>query len=1370
MIASSLVNGNDTTNISVGAGGVSDPNTTFLTPNGGQRESTSQTGNITLTSTQYVEVEYSFEAVASVTPGNTYCFRVTNAGTALTTYTRYAEATIAADVNVTAFGTQTSQVLIPSTYNYAGGGFAIVDTTAGSNSLTSITVTASGTVDAQADIDNVVLYYDFDTTAPYNCASESFGGTESQFGATSTNGFNAPNGTVTFNGSITISTTQAICAYLRYDVGSGATNGETFDILIQNPSTEVVISGSTVGPTAATPISGMTTLAKGITTQSHYHWRNNDGDETAATSATGGNQNTAYSETPKATTIRLRFAIANTGLASTVSTAYKLEWAQRTTSCSTATGWVGVSSTTDAWQMSPTGNLTEDADTTDIAIATGGVGNPEATFLSNNDGVNDVIDTSNSVVLPADNYLDLEYAITASDNDAVQGATYCFRVTNNGTPLDVYSVYPEATIKLDTDFKVQRDFETMTGATLTLTAGVDYEAPSSSSTAFIRITNTQLTGAGPNTGAGNSNADNVTVYITNPENITNSITFQRAAAPTANTRISWEIVEYTGVPGGENEFIVRRHEPLTYVAGNTTVTSSAIPNIADDTDMAVFITSQYTPVAGRNDYHQGLSTSAWNSAGNTVTLTRGASGNAVITSYAAIEFTGTNWKIQRSEHTYSAVGSTQTESINPVNSLSRTFVHAQKRTSQNTHADFGHVVWLSGIGQVSYALNSQAATASGHTSVAWVIENIQTQGLKMNVYRSNSSFNTTGTSPQTNNISIGSTLDDLTTASIFVTNHSSGTGRTWPEPIMGARIISTTQYELWRSDISENIVYRTEVVDWPTAARKLEQNYYRLYVDNNALLPTDPWPAGGTNLGENTEMTASDGPLALGDNIRIRMTLSVSASAQPANLDSFKLQFARRTSTCTAISSWSEVGAVGSTTALWRGVNNTPADGTALSGDPPTGGDLLISVAAGSNGVAGTYEESNDSALNPYTAFPGDEVEYDWLIEHNGAADKSSYCFRMVEADGTSLFDYNNYPVIRTVGYEPRISNWRWYDDETNATPSSPLANQNIAPTDIVNQNALKLRMVLREASGAAGVNNKFSLQYSEYSDFSKNVATATPSGSCLEDSIWCYYDGNGTNNGIISSTVISNAAACPNGCGTYNESISASGATFDHPALTNSEFEFTIKHAGARASAVYYFRLYDVVNNEFVALDSGASYPSLVTQGPQLSFSVGGLDAGQTIAGVVLDATTTPTTVQFGSLPIGTSREAAQRFSVNTNSTDGYQLLQYVSQQMVNSYGDEIPPFSATNATPAAWATGCTGAMTGCFGYHTTDGSLQGGSTRFAANDLYAAFNTNPEEVMYSSIYANDTYDIVYRLQVTQLQPAGDYETTLVYIAVPSF
>lgn len=1358
-----LTDGNDTTNITVASkGAVSNPNTTFLSPNGGVRDVNSQTGSLTLTSTEYVELEYAVVANSWISDGTSYCFRVSGAGTPLSAYTNYAETTIAADVLVDTIGSEATSLSIPSTGQNAGGAFRVTDSTAGAGTITSVTITASGTVDYENDISNIRLLYDLDTSNPYTCDDVSYATTDSQFGSTDTDGFSAA-GISTFTGSVSNSPTQTVCFYVEYDVGSGATNGELLDIRIADPSSDVVIGASTVSPAAPVDIDGVTTFSAPFVEQGNYHWRNNDGGETdaGATSATGGTQNTVFTDFAKNTTERLRIAVENTGLATASGYQLRLEWAQKVTTCSAATGWTRIDTASDEFQISPTGNLTDGANTTDILQVNGGVTNIATTFISSNGGVKDANDTTASVNLPDDDYLELEYSIAATDA-AVQGATYCFRVTNAGTPLDNYITYPEATIKLDTDFKIQRGVTTTAATTLTLTAGVDYEAPASAANAFIRITNTQLTGAGPNTGNSNNNASDVTVYISNPNNLLTSVNFVRAGG-TGNSRISWEIVEYIGSPGGENEIIVRRAESVAYGGANATVSGTVTNTIADDNDVVVFITAQNNADGGRNNYDYGLSTAAWNGGTNQADFTRGGTGAVSNVSYALVEFTGTNWIIQRDEHTYSSAGTVETSAITAVNSLSRTFLHVQKRTSQNNHADFGHNVWLSGIGQISYQLDGAASTPGNHTSVSWVIENTQTAGARMDVTRSNGTFASGGTGPETNNLSIGKTLDDLSIASIFANNRSDETQRSWPEPILGARIISTTQYELWRSDTTANISYRTEIVEWPTAARKLEQNYYRIYEDNEALLPTTAWPqGGGGTLGENTPMTGDDFPMVNGSTTRIRMTLSVTAAAMPSTLDSFKLQFGIKPGTCGGVAKWFDVGSPSSTTAPWRGVDNTPADGAVLSGDPPTGGDLLISIAT----VAGTYEESNNSALNPYTALPGDEVEYDWVVQHNGAQDKSSYCFRMVEADGTLLSAYNEYPELRTVGYDPRISNWRWYGDETNTTPSAPLAAENVAPIDIVNQDAIKLRIVLRESSGAAGVDLKFALQFSEYSDFSQSVATVTATSTCLEDSLWCFYDGAGVDNDAVSGTVISNA----NANGSHNEGTSTADATIDQAAYARSEYEFTIQHAGARANAVYYFRLYDMVNEEFVPLDTAASYPSLVTQGAQIVFSITGVTSGTTIGDVTTDAASTPTSVDFGSLAIGNDTVIAQDVGVDSNSTEGYKVYLYADQQLTNTYGNTILPVTGTNAVPLGWNTACAGAAVSCFGYHSTDGSLDGGSARFAPHDSYAAVTTGMEEILFSSVPAVDTNTIVYRIKVSELQPAGDYTTSLTYIIVPVF
>ena len=79
--------------------GLFDENTTFF--NGQLKESNDQTSGIALTATEFTEIEYALAATNSATSGATYCFRLTDAGTATDlTYTesKYGKATLGADL------------------------------------------------------------------------------------------------------------------------------------------------------------------------------------------------------------------------------------------------------------------------------------------------------------------------------------------------------------------------------------------------------------------------------------------------------------------------------------------------------------------------------------------------------------------------------------------------------------------------------------------------------------------------------------------------------------------------------------------------------------------------------------------------------------------------------------------------------------------------------------------------------------------------------------------------------------------------------------------------------------------------------------------------------------------------------------------------------------------------------------------------------------------------------------------------------------------------------------------------------------------------------------------------------------------------
>jgi hypothetical protein len=651
--------------------------------------------------------------------------------------------------------------------------------------------------------------------------------------------------------------------------------------------------------------------------------------------------------------------------------------------------------------------------------------------------------------------------------------------------------------------------------------------------------------------------------------------------------------------------------------------------------------------------------------------------------------------------------------------------------------------------------------------VAWVIENTQTGSGAMQVERQSGSTQL-GSEPLALSISISDPLDAVNNSSIFGNSSAAGTNNAHPRAIAGLRISSSTAYQLWRSDTGSRLYYRTEIVQWPVADLAIRQNYYRLYTDNNLLTPNDPWPAGVDDLGENTSITVADDPPGIGEVVRIRTTLRAKNANWPADFYQFKLQYAERVSTCTAVGSWTDVGASGSGE-LWRGFAATgTVDGTDLSGDPPTPGDLLISVAD----VAGKLVHENLSATNTYIAYDGEDVEYDWYVEHNGAAAGTPYCFRVVESDGSALSGYLQYPQIRTADFTPRITDWRWYDDAENETPSTPLAALNVTPTEIAASSTLALRVVVDEQKSVNGEDRKFRLQFSEDITFANPIDVA-PTSTCPGNSLWCFNEGGGADNATITTAITGASDPCVAstgvGCGTHNSS-GAYVAGHDHPAQAKQEYSFMIESRLLRAGAVYYFRLYDIAAAKPVELASGASYPATVGESAGLVFTVTGLPDGTSTAGVTTGVTTTAAAIDFGILPVGSDLVAAQRLQVDTNATEGYQIWKYASQQLTNGGGVIIDSVDATNAAPGGWSTVCQLTATSCFGYHTTDATLVDGSARFAATDTYAPLHSSVEEIVYSSLPADESHDVVYRIQVRQDQPAGDYTTSIVYIATPVF
>jgi hypothetical protein len=395
----------------------------------------------------------------------------------------------------------------------------------------------------------------------------------------------------------------------------------------------------------------------------------------------------------------------------------------------------------------------------------------------------------------------------------------------------------------------------------------------------------------------------------------------------------------------------------------------------------------------------------------------------------------------------------------------------------------------------------------------------------------------------------------------------------------------------------------------------------------------------------------------------------------------------------------------------------------------------------------------------------------------------SSTDFTVVQ--GSTPFISNNNSSTDFIGhngpenfstFSPESYTWRWYGDASNETPTSSLATENSSPSNVSSSFPLKLRLDIVETGGVGADNVKFGLQYSTFSDFSSGVGAVTEIGSCTASSTWCYVSvaGGGSDNSVVSSTVLSTSGPCTSGvgtgCGTHNTSA-VSTSTFTQTASTTAEYEFIIEGITTAAGQAYFFRPIYEANGMPAPLHGATNYPSLVSSGATLTFSVSGLPQGTSTSGIVTNVSTTATSISFGTLALATSTAAAQQLTVTTNAPNGYELYALQDSPLTNGGGYTIPGVQGTNVSPLPWASGCNATSTACYGYHPASPVLSGGSTRFAADDTYAALTSTPAEIGYAGAPStSSTVTVVYRLQAGVTQVNGSYGDDITYVVAPSF
>ena len=407
------------------------------------------------------------------------------------------------------------------------------------------------------------------------------------------------------------------------------------------------------------------------------------------------------------------------------------------------------------------------------------------------------------------------------------------------------------------DFFIQRGTTIMSSGSLTatITEGTDFAKCASSTNCFIKMVSSRHSGMGKTSGGGNQNLDDFNVYVSDDSGLITSsgtVTFTRKGSAN-NNRFTWEIWEYIGPSSANNEMKVLDTGKCTF-EGSSLICEGVSATVTDDADVVVYITGIGNYQTNKNNIQRCMVTSEWIGASDVPRFTRKETGESCDISYAVVEFTGSNWAVQRIAHPFTSAAS-QTETITDVGDISRAFFHVQQRNTGGTSYDglcqAGAEVRLTATNTITYDLSRSTSNwGANMDSVVWVVSNSQTENYPLKVTHYNPAVRAGGGSEEDNWQDTITTLTyDINESAIGgLTSQSTGCGNAYPRGFISAKITGANTIDLYQSDSGQRQNYAYQIIEWPTAPA----------VDNNITGDESTNSGGGAQSALETQMVITN--------------------------------------------------------------------------------------------------------------------------------------------------------------------------------------------------------------------------------------------------------------------------------------------------------------------------------------------------------------------------------------------------------------------------------------------------------------------------------------------------------------------------------
>ena len=297
----------------------------------------------------------------------------------------------------------------------------------------------------------------------------------------------------------------------------------------------------------------------------------------------------------------------------------------------------------------------------------------------------------------------------------------------------------------------------------------------------------------------------------------------------------------------------------------------------------------------------------------------------------------------------------------------------------------------------------------------------------------------------------------------------------------------------------------------------------------------------------------------------------------------------------------------------WRLIKRRKSDGSELwstfSDPTAAGNDVAFDVAIDRTGI---YVVGYDSV-------PGN---FQWRIEkrdletgalitssgtrgvvQNNVASPGTYFFRMATSDGSPLDEYTNYPEVTAVMPPLTQQDYRWYQNENDVNPNSPLAGENTGFATAAPGALYRIRMNVEVTGVALPLGTlAFKLQYS-----TGTSGPWTDVGNINSSNLWRGFNNSSPTDGDPLSLRLASSNV-----GESYEEANPSRVNRNAIAVgSRGEWDWVVQNNSALGDTTYFFRM---VQADSTPLNAYTNFPTLSTILPPIAsddFESGGALGG---------------------------------------------------------------------------------------------------------------------------------------------------------------